>query len=423
MLSRVCFLTLLLVLLALIPAAAPSAAAQSLTLQDIVTPSTVVMKDGHPVTFALYAYIEFKSLSEALRYIDSQYNRWPPSELLADEGRKARARELLHHAVESRVVSMTDERPLEVLLTHTEDELKHAISQVKEPLPPRYADTFLDVRREWQHSLNCWSASPVMAGRVLSNWYPIEEGINLYGSTYDSTEHFWQAVKYHPDVTVGQVTDLLTLFQKTDWKPWLAYLEDDPEVYLKHAYAIEFLHHNLQAERLQWFQDELKRQGLSSSDHPRQIQQRGEPPFRFTAFEEKVLWGDLADLFQLVDYFSIPQEAVGSALAERHFDGIYLGGRKMKFISEDFSSLMFEIWKVKYLEMPRFRAVIASIPQEIRLNHYLNDGDSPDIPIPVYVSYLNRIRTLAIKSEKKDAPKSSGTTSEPKQTKYRPTAP
>ena len=60
----------------------------------------------------------------------------------------------------------------------------------------------------------------------------------------------------------------------------------------------------------------------------------------------------------------------------------------MGFISEEFRSLMLEIWKVKFLEMPRFGEVIRSIPVEIRLSHFLNDGDSPDIPIPVYVGYL-----------------------------------
>jgi hypothetical protein len=67
----------------------------------------------------------------------------------------------------------------------------------------------------------------------------------------------------------------------------------------------------------------------------------------------------------------------------------------MEFISEEFRSLMLEIWKVKFLEMPRFQEVIRSIPAEIRLSHFLNDGDSPDIPIPVYVGYLNRIRERA----------------------------
>ena len=369
--------------------------AQNLSLQELVTPSTVVMKDGHPVTFAIYGFIEFTSLSEAQRYIDSQYTRWPPDGLFADTGRKNRAEELLHHAVESRIVSMTDERPLEVLLTHTEEELSNAISKIKEPLPPGYAQAFLFVRRKWEHSLNCWSASPVMAGRVLSNWYPIEEGIDLYGAKYDSTEHFWQAVKYHPDTTIAQLGELLTFFQKTDWRPWLKSLENDPEIYLRNAYAIEFLHHNLAPARLQWFQDELARQGLRGTDHARQAQQRGERPFRFSAFEEKVLWGDLADLFHLVYVFSAPQEAVSDELAKRHFDAVYLGDRKMKFISEDFRSLMLEIWKVKYLQMPRFREVITSIPPEIRLKHFLNDGDSPDIPIPIYVGYLNQIRELA----------------------------
>ena len=67
----------------------------------------------------------------------------------------------------------------------------------------------------------------------------------------------------------------------------------------------------------------------------------------------------------------------------------------MGFISEEFRSQMLEIWKVKYLQMPRFRELISSIPTEIRLEHFLNDGDSPDIPIPVYVEYLNRIRDMA----------------------------
>jgi hypothetical protein len=92
--------------------------------------------------------------------------------------------------------------------------------------------------------------------------------------------------------------------------------------------------------------------------------------------------------------FSSADDAIRKTLAEHHFDAIYLGER-MGFISDEFRSLMLEIWRVKYLQMARFREVISSIPLEIRLEHFLNDGDSPDIPIPVYVGYLNRIRDLA----------------------------
>jgi hypothetical protein len=67
----------------------------------------------------------------------------------------------------------------------------------------------------------------------------------------------------------------------------------------------------------------------------------------------------------------------------------------MPFISRDFRSLMLEIWRVKYQQMPRFRELISGIPPEIRLEHFLNDGDSPDIPIPVYIHYLNQMRDLA----------------------------
>jgi len=302
---------------------------------------------------------------------------------------------LVRRAVESRVVSMIDERPVELLVTHTSEELKQALGRVSEPMPPGYVDSFLEVQNKWKHALNCWSATPSIQGRVLSNWYPIEEGIQLYGATYDSTELFWQAVKYSPNVTIGQILDLLSTLQKKDWRPWLDRIDSDPKIYLPNAYAVEFLRHNLAADRLRWFQDELARQHLENSEHARQIQQRHETRFRFSAFQEKVLWGDLADLFHLIYVFSASDDPIRATLGELHFDAIYLRERKMGFISEEFRSLMLEIWKVKYLQMPRFREVISSIPIEIRLEHFLNDGDSPDIPIPVYVGYLNRIREMA----------------------------
>ena len=371
---------------------------QEIPLQAIVTPSTVVLKDGRPVTFAIHGFVEFKSLAEVFPYIEGQTRRWP--ERLDNEAQQRLARELMRRAIESRVISMTDERPLEALLTHTGEELKQALARVREPLPPGYAELFLAVQEKWKHSLNCWSASPSIPGRVLSNWYPIDEGIELYGASYDSTEHFWQAVKYHPDVTIAQLFELLAAFEQKDWKPWLAHLDADPGVYLPNAYAVEFLRHNLTRERLRWFRDELRRARLRPADQAREVQQRHEIPFRFTAYEEKVLWGDLADVFHLVYIFSASDDPIRRKLSERRFDGVYLGDDKMDFISQGFRSLMLEIWKVKYLETPRFREVIASIPTEIRLEHFLNDGDSPDIPIPVYVQYLNQIRELALKKKR-----------------------
>lgn len=366
--------------------------AEQIPLQALVTPSTVILKDGKPVKFALRGFIEFQSLSEAFPYIDAQTRRWPT---LSDQQRHDLAAELVRRAVESRVVSMTDERPLEALITHTREELRQALAQVKESTPSGYADAFLTVQEKWKHSLNCWSAASSIPARVLSNWYPIAEGIELYGATYDSTEHFWQAVKFHPEVTVADVQDLLTQLQRRDWKPWLARLDADPNVYLPNAYAVEFLRYNLDADRLRWFGEEIERQQLKPVEHARAAQQRTTAPFRFTAFEEKVLWGDMADVFHLVYKFSPNDDPIRATLARHHFDAIYLQERKMGFISEDFRSLMLEIWRVKYLKMARFREVIASIPLEIRLSHFLNDGDSPDIPIPIYVEYLNQIRLLA----------------------------
>lgn len=369
--------------------------AEPISLQSLVTPSSVIEKDGHTVTFALHGLIEFNSLADAFPYIDSQTRRWNTGPDFTESMQQALHRELVRRAVESRVISMADERPLEALITHTRQELQQALAQVKEPVPEGYDEAFLDVQEKWKHSLNCWSATSSIRGRVLSNWYPIEEGIRLYGATYDSTEHFWQSVKYHPDVTVDDVDKLIDLFHQRDWEPWIKPLDDDPKIYLPNAYAVEFLRHNLTAERMDWFKNELANQKLSPDEHARTVQQRTGKPFRYAAFEEKVLWGDLADTFQLVYIFSPPDDPIRKTLAQYHFDGIYLDGRKMGFISEEFRSLMLEIWKVKYLQMPRFGEVIRSIPMEIRLSHFLNDGDSPDIPIPIYVGYLNQIRDMA----------------------------
>jgi hypothetical protein len=355
----------------------------------------VLEKDGHPVRFAVHAYVEFNSLTELFDYIEGQGQRWKDRPEFRDAARLSLRRDLLRRGIESRVVSMIDEGPLETLVTHTRRELQQALAQVKEPTPPGYAAAFLAVQEKWKHSLNCWSASPSIPGRVLSNWYPIEEGIGLYGATYDSTEHFWQAVKYHPDVTVADLLQLIDELEKRDWDAWLRQYDDDPKLYLPNAYAIEFLRHNLTAERLQWFRDEIARAKVNSEELARTAQQRTSQPFRFTAYEEKVLWGDLADIFHLVYLFSQPDDPIRGSLAKHHFDGIYLDGKRMGFISQQFRSLMLDIWKVKYLEIPRFGEVIRSIPIQIHLSHFLNDGDSPDIPIPVYVDYLNHIREMA----------------------------
>jgi len=50
--------------------------AQTISLQAIVTPSTVVLKDGRAVTFAVHGFIEFKCLAELFPYIEGQKARW-----------------------------------------------------------------------------------------------------------------------------------------------------------------------------------------------------------------------------------------------------------------------------------------------------------------------------------------------------------
>ena len=365
------------------------------SLNSLVTPSTVIVKDGKTVTFAVHGFIEFRTLAGLFSYIEGQTKRWKVA--LSAAERRSLAMDLLRRGIEGRVVSMVDERPVEILITHTSEELRDAIGRMKEPVPEGYAQAFLAVQEKWKHSMNCWSASPVIAGRVLSNWYPIEEGISLYGATYDSTEHFWQSVKYHPEVNVGELVGLIEVLERTNWTAWLNRLDEDPKIYLKNAYAVEFLRHNLTAERLHWFREELARQGLNANEKIREVQQRRGKAFQFSAFEEKVLWGDLADLLHLVYAFSQPEDGIQKVMAEHHFDKIYLDEKTMGFVSEEFRSLMLEVWKVKFLKLGRLREVMASIPMEIRLSHFLNDGDSPDIPIPIYVGYLNAIREMAKK--------------------------
>src|SRR5260370_18328055 len=218
-----------------------SVRAEQVSLQALVTPSTQILQDGRVITFAVHGFIEFKSLAELFPYIESETRRWQAIGGLDGRGQAGLARELLRRGIESRVVSMSDERPLEALITHTSEELRQALAHVKEPVPPGYAEQFLAVQEEWKHSLNCWSASPSIPGRVLSNWYPIEEGIQLYGATYDSTEHFCQAVKYHPDTTVAGLTELLGLLEHSDWSLWLGRLYGDPKGYFPNAHAAEFL--------------------------------------------------------------------------------------------------------------------------------------------------------------------------------------
>jgi hypothetical protein len=397
----------------------PARPVPPLTLARLVDPSTRVEVNGALVTLALHALIRFNTLTEAFRYIDEEAGRWT---FANSQALQAFGDDLLGRAVESRVVSMQTELPLEVVLTHTRDELRAAVEALRrEPAGilfrgrhwtasvDSYRNAFLRVRDRWSTSLNCWSASSSMAGRVLSNWYLIDEGIRLYGATYDSTEHFWQAVKFRPDVTIGQLRELLVTLPRVDWNAWVTSLERDQAFARTNAYALVFLRANLQPDRLQSFERDLLVLGRPD-ESAREAQQRvgrgpGEP-VRFTALQEKILWGDVADVFHLIVAFSAragnslsPDVAiVRDALLARGFGTITLtgyGGGRFPFLSRTYQDLMLEIWKVKYLQIPRFREVIRSTAGR-RLDHFLDDGDSPDIPIPVYVAQLNRVRALAM---------------------------
>jgi hypothetical protein len=376
-----------------------SSPAPRLTLQRLVDPASRVEIQGRAIRFALHALIPFETLEDLFSYIDTEAGRW---QFDSPAARRAFAESLLRRGVElERAVAGVSTRDAPLVFRGKHWQLTSDV----------YRDAFLRVRDRWSKSLNCWSASSSIPGRVLSNWYIIDEGIELYGATYDSTEHFWQAVKYHPDVTVGEVRALVADLMAIEWRPWLEALTADQSFYLANRYAVEFLKNNLTRERLEWFDAELAKRA-SAGERARAAQQRIDrgpgDPVRFTSFDEKVLWGDVADVFHLVVSFtagtsapSFPaRAALRKALVAQRFDAVYLAGYaggRIGFLSREFQELMLEIWKVKFLKIPRLNEVIRSTAG-VRLDHFLNDGDSPDIPIPVYVGYLNRIREMAMEA-------------------------
>src|ERR1051325_1582173 len=92
-------------------------------LASLVAPSTVLYQGEKPLSFALYGLIEFKTVAEMLAYVDEQTGRW---KFPTTEARQQFADDLMRRGVESRIVSMTTEKPLEILLTHTPEELQSA---------------------------------------------------------------------------------------------------------------------------------------------------------------------------------------------------------------------------------------------------------------------------------------------------------
>ena len=390
-----------------------------LTLRHLVDPASRIEVQGRLIRFALHAQVRFDTLDELFAFIDNEAGRW---RFESPAARQAFAESLLRRGVESRVVSMEAELPLEIVLTHTRSEVERAVASATTRDAPLvfkgrhwqlttavYRDAFLRVRDRWSRSLNCWSASRSIPGRVLSNWFIIDEGIELFGATYDSTEHFWQAVKYHPDVTVGDLRTLVADLLAIDWRPWVEAMAADQDFYFTNAYAVEFLRRNLARERLEWFQAELGRvaaPGVPARAAQQRIDRAPGAPIVFTSLDEKVLWGDLADVLHLIVSFggrpasrAVPAlAALREKLVARRFDAVYLtgyAGGRIGFLSREFQALMLEIWKVKFLKIPRLNEVIRSTAG-VRLDHFLDDGDSPDIPIPIYVGYLNRIREMAL---------------------------
>jgi hypothetical protein len=178
--------------LVLLPAVAPAQpAVPRMTLRQLVTPSSRLEAHGRPLRFALHGLIEFDTLADLFAHVDAEAGRW---RFESPAARQAFGDALLRRGVESRVVSMETELPLELLLTHTPAELEAATGTAAggstvfrgrhwQLSADVYREAFLRVRDRWSRSLNCWSAAPSIPARVLSNWYVIDEGITLYGAS------------------------------------------------------------------------------------------------------------------------------------------------------------------------------------------------------------------------------------------------
>ena len=378
---------------------------------------------GRLIRFALHGHIRFDTLAELFRL---HRRRGRPVAVRVRRGAPGvRGRTCMRRGVESRVVSMETELPLELAPDPHPGRARARGRQPRQagdaPLvfkgqhwqltADAYRDAFLRVRDRWSRSLNCWSASPSIPGRVLSNWYVIDEGIELFGATYDSTEHFWQAVKYHPDVTVGDLQRLLAAMRAIDWRPWVDALAADQAFYFANAYAVEFLKRNLARERLELVPRRARPRGRGRTNGRVTAQQRVDrAAWRADRVHRARREGAVGrsrrrapsdrGVRRPAGRRRVPGRGRGARVARR--PGISTRSTcpgtpaaAIGFLSAEFQALMLEIWKVKFLKIPRLGEVIRSTAG-VRLDHFLNDGDSPDIPIPIYVGYLNRIREMAM---------------------------
>ena len=123
-----------------------------------------------------------------------------------------------------------------------------------------------------------------------------------------------------------------------------------------------------------------------------------------------MLWGDLADVLHLIVASSptgrraaaSPDVAtVRDALVGQRFDAIYLtgyAGGRVRFPVRGVPGADAGDLEGQVPAASRGSSDVIRSTAGVRLDHFLNDGDSPDIPIPIYVGYLNRIREMALET-------------------------
>src|SRR5260370_20215341 len=120
--------------------------AEAVSLQALVTPYTTIVKDGRPVTFALYGFIEFKSLAELFPYIASQTRRWNVPGGLDDEQRRRLAGGMARRGGESPGGSVGDPRAIGGVGTHPSGAVRQQPRRRKKTSFPRAREALPDTR-------------------------------------------------------------------------------------------------------------------------------------------------------------------------------------------------------------------------------------------------------------------------------------
>ena len=297
----------------------------------------------------------------------------------------------MRRGVESRVVSMETELPLELLLTHTRAELERAVAGVDDarcaagvqgpalaadaPRPTATPSCACGIAG--RSSLNCWSASPSIPAACCRTGTSSTRASSCSArpTTPPSTSGRRSSITpTSPSATCARSSPAMLAI---DWRPWLDALASRSGLLLRQRLRRRVPEAEPDARAARVVRGRARPAWPRRRSGPRRpaagSTARRAPPLVFAALDEKVLWGDLADVLHLIVAFAGAPGVAGrrrrwppcatslvrAALRRRSTWPATLGGR-VGFLSPEFQALMLEIWKVKFLQIPRLNDVIRS---------------------------------------------------------------